>query len=180
MAATKRSVTSAKRTSRNVAKKAKRKAPPVAKRTAQRATKAAAKKIAPAKRSNGASSGDAIAILKRDHRQVEQLFNRFEKAGAGAHKTRRALMDSVIEELSRHAGIEEVVFYPALRREMKRTESDVLEALEEHHLMKLSLRELEDLDPSDERFDAKATVLMEVVRHHVKEEEQELFPEVRE
>jgi hemerythrin-like domain-containing protein len=193
MATTKRTTTSAKRTTRKVAKKVKRKAPQVAKRTAKaastgrtaakrtakRATTAAAKKTAPAKRASSPGTGDAIALLKRDHQQVNQLFKRLEKAGAGAHRTKRALMDSVIEELSRHAGIEELVFYPALRKEMRQVESDVLEALEEHHLVKLSLRELEDLDPADERFDAKVTVLIEIVRHHVKEEENELFPDVR-
>ena len=188
MASPKRNVTSVKRTSRNVATKTKRKASKaVSKRVAKaakgrtavkRAATATVKKTAPRKRSNGASS-DAIAILKRDHRQVDQLFKRLEKAGDGAHRTKRSLMNSVIEELSRHAALEELVFYPALRQEMKGVESDVLEALEEHHLVKVTLRELEDLDPSDERFDAKTTVLIENVRHHVKEEEGDLFPKVR-
>jgi hemerythrin-like domain-containing protein len=132
------------------------------------------------KRSAPAKSGDAIAVLKQDHRQVEQLFKRLEKAGEGAHRTKRALVDTVIEALSRHAAIEELVFYPAIRREVGDAEADVLEALEEHHLVKVGLHELEDLDPADKRFDAKVSVLIENVRHHVKEEEQELFPAVRE
>ena len=66
-----------------------------------------------------------------------------------------------------------------MRRDVDDAESDVLEAIEEHHVVKVLLRELEDLDAAHERFDAKVTVLMENVRHHVKEEEQELFPEVR-
>ncbi len=129
--------------------------------------------------SRGASSTDAIALLKQDHREVQQLFRRFEKAGAGAHKAKGRLVASMIEALSRHAAIEEMVFYPAVRREVPSEESAVLEALEEHHVAKWLLSELESLDPSAERFDAKATVLIESVRHHVKEEEGELFPKVR-
>jgi len=125
------------------------------------------------------SSRDAIAELKRDHRDVEQLFKRFEKAGDNAYRTKREIVDSFIEELSRHAGIEELVMYPAIRQEVSRAEDDVLEALEEHHSVKVTLQELEHLDPSHERFDAKVTVLIEHVRHHVTEEEQELFPKVR-
>ena len=75
--------------------------------------------------------------------------------------------------------IEELVFYPAVRREVSSADSAVLEALEEHHVVKLLLHELEGVAPADERFDAKVTVMMENVRHHVKEEEQELFPKVR-
>jgi len=153
-----------------------------ARKTARRAAGATKKASSPAKRTTRPASraGDAIAVLKQDHREVEQLFKRFEKAGDGAHRAKRAIVDSVILDLSRHAGIEETVFYPAVRAEVSGATSDVLEALEEHHLVKLALRELEDLDPADERFDAKMTVLMENVRHHVKEEEQELFPTVRE
>jgi hemerythrin-like domain-containing protein len=125
------------------------------------------------------SSPDAIALLKQDHREVEQLFKRFEKAGTNAHRTKGRLVASMIEALSRHAAIEELVFYPAVRREVPKQESSVLEALEEHHVVKWLLSELEALDPAAERFDAKATVLIESVRHHVKEEETSLFPKVR-
>jgi hemerythrin-like domain-containing protein len=145
----------------------------------QRTTGAVKKRTAARKGSVRPKSGDAIAVLKADHRQVEQLFKRFEKAGDGAFRSKRVLVDSMIEDLSRHAAIEELVFYSAVRREVTGAEKDVLEALEEHHLVKVSLRELEDLDASDERFGAKVTVLIEHVRHHVKEEEQELFPDVR-
>jgi hemerythrin-like domain-containing protein len=140
---------------------------------------AAKKGSPPRERSSGPATGDAIAELKQDHRDVQQLFRRFEKAGDDAHGVKRELVDTMIEELSRHAEIEELVFYPAVRDEVDEADSDVLEALEEHHVVKLVLSELEDLEPTDERFDAKVTVMMESVRHHVKEEEQTLFPEVR-
>jgi hemerythrin superfamily protein len=122
---------------------------------------------------------DAITLLKDDHKTVEGLFKRYERAGDRAYATKRKLADSIIRELSVHAAIEEQLFYPAVRARVEAEKDDVLEALEEHHLVKLTLAELEDLDPKDERFDAKVTVLMESVRHHVKEEEQEMFPKVR-
>ena len=122
---------------------------------------------------------DAIALLKQDHREVAQLFTRFERAGDGAFRVKQRLVEEMITALSVHAGIEELVFYPALRREITRLDDDVLEAIEEHHVVKLLLHELEGTAPADERFDAKVTVMMENVRHHVKEEEQTLFPKVR-
>jgi hemerythrin superfamily protein len=122
---------------------------------------------------------DAITLLKQDHRTVEKLFKQFEKAGDNAHKTKRKIVDQVIEELARHAAIEEQVFYPAVRDEVKGVEDLTLEALEEHHVVKWTLSELEGMSPEHERFTAKMTVLMESVRHHVEEEEGEMFPEVR-
>jgi len=122
---------------------------------------------------------DAITLLKDDHKTVEGLFRKFEKAGQRAHKTKRRLADEIIRELSVHASIEELLFYPATRAYVESAEDEVLEALEEHHIVKWTLSELEKMDPEDERFDAKLTVLMESVRHHVKEEEQEMFPKVR-
>jgi len=122
---------------------------------------------------------DAITLLKEDHRAVERLFRQFEKAGDNASVEKRSLVDRIIEELSIHAAIEERVFYPAVRATVRDTEGMVLESLEEHHIVKWVLSELEGMDPGDERFDAKVTVLIENVRHHVKEEETELFPQVR-
>jgi hemerythrin superfamily protein len=122
---------------------------------------------------------DAITLLKDDHRTVEALFARFEKAGPRAYATKRRIVDAIIRELSMHAAIEEQVFYPAVRGALAQTEDQVLESLEEHHLVKVTLAELEKTDPKDERFDAKVTVLIENVRHHVKEEEREMFPTVR-
>ena len=122
---------------------------------------------------------DAIEVLKRDHRDVEQLFKTFEGLGPGAHKRRRSVVDKIIAALSRHAAIEELIFYPRIRADVPATEDAVLESLEEHHIVKWTLSELEDLPAEDERFTAKVTVLMESVRHHVKEEEQDLFPKVR-
>jgi hemerythrin superfamily protein len=122
---------------------------------------------------------DAIAVLKQDHRAVEDLFKKFERAGDGAVKQKRQLVDQMIVELSKHASIEEQVLYPWARENIEDEEERVLEAIEEHHVAKWLLWELEDLHPEDERFDAKVTVMMESVRHHVKEEESELFVDLR-
>jgi hemerythrin superfamily protein len=122
---------------------------------------------------------DAITLLKDDHRSVEKLFKSFEKAGPKALKTKARLVEGMIRELTVHASIEEQIFYPRVRQDAPDLKSDVLEALEEHHVAKWLLSELDGMDPSDERFVAKVTVLIESVRHHVKEEEGSLFPDVR-
>jgi hemerythrin superfamily protein len=124
-------------------------------------------------------STDAIVLLKNDHKTVEKLFKEFEKAGEGAHREKRRIADSIIEELTVHAYIEEEIFYPAAREAVPETKDHVLESVEEHHVVVWMLSELVGMDPADETFDAKVTVLTENVRHHVKEEEDEWFPEVR-
>ena len=122
---------------------------------------------------------DAIALLKADHAEVEKLFKRFEGLGPRAHKTRLDIAKKVIAALSRHAAIEEQVLYPAVRAQLPDETDTVLEALEEHHVAKWLLSELDRMTPDDERFTAKFTVLAESVRHHVQEEEGEMFPKLR-
>jgi hemerythrin superfamily protein len=127
----------------------------------------------------GAVSNDAIVLLKEDHKTVEKLFKQFEKAGENALAEKRELVDSMIRELTTHTYIEEEIFYPAARAAAPETKDHVLESVEEHHVVVWMLSELSGLDPEDETFDAKVTVLTENVRHHVEEEEKEWFPEVR-
>lgn len=122
---------------------------------------------------------DGIVLLKEDHKTVEKLFKQFEEAGDNAHAEKRKIADQVIEELTTHTWIEEMIFYPAAREAAPDTKDHVLESVEEHHVVLWMLSELKDLDPTDERFDAKMTVLIESVRHHVEEEEKEWFPDVR-
>jgi hemerythrin superfamily protein len=122
---------------------------------------------------------DAITLLKNDHKTVNELFKKFERAGDTAYKTKAKLVEKIIHELAVHAAIEEVAFYPFVKGASDDLTDDVLEALEEHHVVKWLLSELEGMDPKDERFDAKVTVLIENVRHHVTEEEQDMFPRVR-
>ena len=121
---------------------------------------------------------NALTLLRNDHREVEKLFKQFEKLGDEAHKQKQALVKKIIRELAIHASIEEQVFYPMVRKAVKSAEDEVLEGLEEHHIVKWTLSELSKMEPTDERFDAKVTVLMESVRHHVKDEQEELFPKV--
>ncbi len=110
---------------------------------------------------------DAIALLKADHRNVEALFAKFEKAKDA--KTKKALADEICTELSVHATIEEEIFYPACRDAV---EDDLrTEAYVEHDGAKVLIAELAESDPDNEFYDAKMTVLSEQIQHHVKEEE---------
>ena len=122
---------------------------------------------------------DAITMLKDDHKTVERLFKRYEKAGDKAFAEKRKVAQQICTELSVHAAVEEQVFYPVIRATVDDVEDLTLESLEEHHIVKWVLSELDDMDPKDERFTAKMTVLIENVRHHVEEEESDLFPKVR-
>jgi hemerythrin superfamily protein len=122
---------------------------------------------------------DAIALLKADHYAVNELFVKYEAAGSRAVKTKRKLVDKITTELSVHAAIEEQAFYPMVRKVSPELNNDVLEAIEEHHIVKWTLSELEHLSGGEENFDAKVTVLIESVRHHVEEEEKVVFPAVR-
>jgi Hemerythrin HHE cation binding domain len=121
---------------------------------------------------------NAISLLTQDHRNVEQLFNRFEAAERPEEK--RSITDKVIEQLSIHAEIEEQFFYPAVAAKMEER-GEVLEAVEEHHMAKLALWELERLPATAPNFEAKFTVMKENILHHVGEEEGDdgLFQQAR-
>jgi hemerythrin superfamily protein len=121
---------------------------------------------------------NALKLLKQDHRTVEALFKQFEKAGDKAFKEKQEIARKIVKELSIHASIEEQLLYPAARARDEQLDDQVLEALEEHHVAKWTLNEIDRMSPEDERFDAKVTVLIENIRHHVKEEENELFPKL--
>lgn len=126
---------------------------------------------------------NALTLLKQDHQNVDALFSRFEELAKGnGTKAKADVVHKIITQLSIHAEIEEQVFYPAVRAALADKEIDptIFEALEEHHAVKVLLSEIEKLAPAHERYDAKVTVMIENVRHHVEEEENELFPKVRE
>ena len=125
-------------------------------------------------------STDAITLLKDDHKQVKALFRQFESAGDRAHAEKGRLVKKIIELLTIHTYVENEVMYPEVRRLLPDLEDDVLESYEEHHVVDVLCMELWAMDPTSERFDAKTTVLIENVTHHVKEEEQDWFPKVRE
>ena len=122
---------------------------------------------------------DAITVLEKDHREVGELLDRYEELGDRAVAGRRDLVARIIREMTTHIHVEETVFYPRVREVGREVKDEVLEGLEEHHLIKTALRELEGMDPQEERFDAKVEVLSELIRHHHSEEETDLFPRVR-
>ena len=124
-------------------------------------------------------STDAIVLLKNDHKEIRKVFSDFEKAGEQAHVTKGRLVDRMIELLTVHTYVENEVMYPRVRELLPDIEDDVLESYEEHHVADLLVLELAAMKPEDERFTAKTTVLIENVRHHIEEEENEWFPKVR-
>jgi hemerythrin superfamily protein len=124
---------------------------------------------------------DAIGLLKNDHKKVKALLEALEKTTERAAKRRVTLLGQIEKELTVHTNIEETIFYPAFRDAVtKRDDREMyFEAIEEHHVVKLVLPEIKATDPTSEPFAAKAKVLKELVMHHAKEEEREMFPEAR-
>jgi hemerythrin-like domain-containing protein len=125
-------------------------------------------------------STDAIVLLKQDHQEIRKTFKAFQDAGENAHKAKGDLVDKMIELLTVHTYIENEVMYPRVRDLLPEVEDDVLESYEEHHVADVLVMELASMKPTDERFTAKTTVLIENVTHHIEEEEDEWFPKVRE
>ena len=124
-------------------------------------------------------SQDAIALLKEDHRKVEELFEQFEKAKGEGRKEKLAL--EICKELTIHTIIEEEIFYPSI--EGKVDEDLLKESFVEHDAAKVLIAEIEAGGPSDEYYDAKVKVLKEEIEHHVEEEEKPkegLFAQTRE
>ena len=124
-------------------------------------------------------STDAIVLLKNDHKEIKKTFNAFKKLGDNATKEKGRLVKQMIELLTVHTYIENEVMYPRVRELLPELEDDVLESYEEHHVADVLVMELSTMKPTDERFTAKTTVLIENVEHHIDEEEQEWFPQVR-
>ena len=121
----------------------------------------------------------AIDLLKKDHEDVEQLFDQFEDAKEDDNdEMRAALASSICSALTVHAQIEEELFYPAMRKVAEL--GDLIdEAAVEHQSLKDLIAQVEGMRPGDDLFDAKVKVLSEYVKHHVKEEEGEIFPEAK-
>lgn len=125
-------------------------------------------------------SNDAIVLLKEDHKEILRTFKEFEKAGEDAAAAKGRIVDRIIELLTVHTYIENEVMYPRVRELLPDLEDDIDESYEEHHVADVLVMELAAMKPDAERFDAKTTVLIENVRHHIEEEEDEWFPQVRE
>lgn len=116
-----------------------------------------------------------LNMLKEDHQKVKDLLEEFEETEDRREKQR--LADAMLMELTIHADLEEDLIYPAIREALDEEDQELMdEALEEHHVVHLLINELKKMKSSDDRFDAKVAVLGESVKHHIKEEEGEMFP----
>lgn len=125
-------------------------------------------------------STDAIVLLREDHQELKRVFREFEAAGENAAATKDRLVEKMLELLTVHTYLENECMYPRVRKLVPDIESKILESYEEHHVADLLCAELAAMSAEDERFTAKTTVLIESVEHHIKEEEDEWFPAVRE
>ena len=128
----------------------------------------------------GETETNALKLLEKDHDEVDALFKEYESSkedlkAAQKHK----LATQICDMLTVHATIEEEIFYPAIRNLDKETKDLVSEAAVEHQSLKDIIGRLESAPPSDPLYDAGVKVLAEYVKHHVKEEENEIFPKVR-
>lgn len=120
-------------------------------------------------------SNPAVSLLKTDHNKVQQLFDQFEVAKG--KRAKKKIVREALTELKVHAAIEEELFYPAVRKAIGKEIMN--EADEEHHVAKLLIAELDSMDGSESHFEAKFVVLAENVRHHIKEEENEMLPQAK-
>lgn len=127
------------------------------------------------------SAQDALHILAEDHKKVREMFDEFEKMhkkGDMDEEEKQLLVETACAELTIHAQVEEEIFYPAARDAID--DMDLLDEAEvEHATAKQLITELAAMQPDDDLYDAKFTVLGEYVKHHVEEEEKELFPKVK-
>jgi hemerythrin-like domain-containing protein len=116
---------------------------------------------------------DAVQLLKEDHRTVESHFQEFERAGSGGGSRKGELCTMIAHELQVHTKIEEEIFYPAMESHERQL---ITEARKEHQQVDQILGELQRLQPTDQQLDSKMRQLIQDVKHHVQEEEGQLFP----
>lgn len=126
--------------------------------------------------STSPKSQEATALLRADHKLVAALFDEYERARSATKK--KALVAQICQELTVHAQIEEEVFYPKVQEALNDHEL-VPEAIVEHATLKDLIAQIEDAEPDEELYDARVKVLSEYVKHHVKEEQNEIFPKVK-
>lgn len=119
---------------------------------------------------------EATRLLRADHKYVSDLFDQFESARSASKK--QALAMEICQELTVHAQIEEEIFYPAVQAALK-DKTLVPEAKVEHDTLKYLIAQLQEEEPGSEMYDAKVKVMAEYVKHHVKEEQNEIFPKVK-
>jgi len=127
----------------------------------------------------GASKPVAIELLIADHRKVDELFKQYESKKEDDDESRREIALQVCSELTVHATVEEELFYPWLRENLDDDDREMVEEAEvEHQTAKDLIAQLEGAEELDATYDAKVKVLSEYIKHHVKEEEEEIFPKV--
>ena len=141
------------------------------------ATNQAASQASKSKRT--AKANDAVALLIADHKAVKAMFDEYEELGDRATVSKKKLATQICLELTKHAIAEEEIFYPAVRNEAEEGEDMVDEATVEHASAKDLIAQIMSMEPSDDLYDAKVKVLGEYIDHHVKEEEEEMFPKAR-
>jgi len=123
-------------------------------------------------------SNDAISLLVKDHKDVKAMFELFEGLTDRSKVSKKKIADQICHALIVHTQVEEEIFYPAVRNAIK--DEDMMdEALVEHASAKELIAQIRDMNPGDELYDAKVKVLSEQIEHHVREEEDEMFPKVR-
>ena len=123
---------------------------------------------------------NAVQVLLKDHEEIKDLFKQFEEAGERANKKKQTIATNVIKELRSHSQLEERIFYPAVQAKgSKEIQDKILEGIEEHRVADFEMERIQQTQPEDQTFDARVKVLMESVRHHIKEEEREIFPEAK-
>ncbi len=137
---------------------------------------ATATKKAPAKKSATTKPQEATAMLIADHKKVSALFADFEKARSA--KTKKDIVHQICRELTVHTSIEEEIFYPAVQAALKDHEL-VPEANVEHGSVKDLIAQVKDAEPGGDEYDARVKVMGEFVKHHVKEEQNQMFPKAR-
>ena len=129
-------------------------------------------------RTAGKGKQNALKLLSEDHKKVKKMFKEFEKLKEGGSARKTELVRQICMELTIHAQVEEEVFYPAVRDAID--DDDLMdEADVEHASAKDLIAQIQSMSPGDDHYDAKVTVLGEYINHHVKEEEDEMFPKVR-
>ena len=123
---------------------------------------------------------NAIQVLMKDHEEIKDLFKQFEEAGERAMKKKQTIAEKALKELHSHTQMEERIFYPAaMEKGSKELKQLVLEGIEEHRVADFTMGRIEMDGMENESFEARFKVLMESVRHHLKEEEKEMFPEAK-
>ena len=122
---------------------------------------------------------DAIELLTQDHQTVKELFEQYEGLSDRSLVSKRKLALKICEELSKHAMVEEEIFYPAVRDASRSNEDLIDEAIVEHASAKELIAQIVAMAPGEDLYDAKVKVLSEQIDHHVLEEESEIFPRAR-